>query len=614
MMMLMCYAFAKAQLGFCNDASDQPIFVETFGAGTTNGPPLTTTQTSYQFVNSNVQDGQYTVSSNLRQLDSWHTVDDHTGDANGKALVVNASFEPDQFYQTTINGLCGNTNYEFSAWIINLLDGSPNVCEGREVPVQVRFEIWDATDTNRLAQGVMDPQFASDNPPWEQYGLVFTSAAGQDSCILKMINEGAGGCGNDLAIDDIVFRTCGDVAQIVDTADRFNDLRCANDPSESIDLSVTTSESVFDTPAYQWQSSTDGVNFLNIPGANEPTYTTDAIETTTFYRVQIAEDATNLNTVECSNFSDVFTYEVINVASATPVSSTVTSCEMTSGLLEVTVPDGVTTDWYDAPIGGNLLLEDSNDLQVTDGGLYYAQARDVRTGCTNTSRTAIEFTVSMLPAVSGENILKCPTEEVLLDPMFDGMATYEWSSGERSPTITVIDAGVYTCEVTNSDGCSSTATFDISIIDAPQILELIENGDQLEVVTNPGNFLYRANGGNFTRNNQIDISGLLQINVEVTDLQQCTTVSMVYNRLGIPDFFTPNFDSFNDTWTVGNLQSFPGASVAIFDRYGKLIKTLTESGDAWDGTFNNQLLPSSDYWYLIEYENQKIRGHFSLKR
>ncbi|MFT4673677.1 MAG: gliding motility-associated-like protein, partial [Saprospiraceae bacterium] len=38
----------------------------------------------------------------------------------------------------------------------------------------------------------------------------------------------------------------------------------------------------------------------------------------------------------------------------------------------------------------------------------------------------------------------------------------------------------------------------------------------------------------------------------------------------------------------------------------------------WDGTYNGDLLPSSDYWFRVEYTEQAIqkelKGHFSLKR
>ncbi|KQC33604.1 lectin [Nonlabens sp. YIK11] len=608
------FAFAKAQLGFCSGASSEAIFTETFGSGTTSGPPLTAVQTGYTFVNSNTQDGQYTISSNLQQLGSFHNVGDHTGDANGKAFIVNASFDSDQFYQTTINGLCENTNYEFSAWIINLLNGSNNVCAGREVPVQVRFEIWDVTDTNRLAQGVMDPRFAENQPVWIQYGLTFTTAAGQNGCILKMINEGDGGCGNDLAIDDIVFRTCGDVVQLEDANNDTEAFRCINDPSEAITLTINTSESIYDSPEYQWQTSTDGQNFTDINGENGNSFTSPTLTATTFYRVKIAEDAVNLIGTECANFSDIFEYRVVDVPEPTPIEDDVVSCAGEGATLEVSVANGFVVDWYDSATGGNFLQSASNTLQVTQTGTYYAQTRDFASGCVSSNRVAIDFTVSNPPVVSGQDLVVCPDENVLLDTGFTGLATYEWSTGERTPTIQVIGAGTYTVEVTNPNGCSSTATFTISTIDAPQILELQENGNILTVITNDGDFQYRFNNGPYQRSNDLDITGVLQAVVEVSDLQNCTTVTQTFNRLGINQFFTPNNDGFNDVWEVGNLAAFPGARVELFDRFGKLLKVMTATDPSWNGTFNNEPLPSTDYWYRIIYDNREVTGHFSLKR
>ena len=93
----------------------------------------------------------------------------------------------------------------------------PNGCGGNGIPINVRFEIWDITDTNLLASGDTGNVSGSTSPDWLQYGLVFQTEPGQTAVILKMINNGIGGCGNDLAIDDIVFKTCGDFISIIDT-------------------------------------------------------------------------------------------------------------------------------------------------------------------------------------------------------------------------------------------------------------------------------------------------------------------------------------------------------------------------------------------------------------
>lgn len=52
----------------------------------------------------------------------------------------------------------------------------------------------------------------------------------------------------------------------------------------------------------------------------------------------------------------------------------------------------------------------------------------------------------------------------------------------------------------------------------------------------------------------------------------------------------------------------------LFDRYGKLIKTLLKN-QSWDGTFNGQNLPATDYWFIAtKKDGTEFKGHFSLKR
>ena len=72
-----------------------------------------------------------------------------------------------------------------------------------------------------------------------------------------------------------------------------------------------------------------------------------------------------------------------------------------------------------------------------------------------------------------------------------------------------------------------------------------------------------------------------------------------------------------DTWVI-RLPSEYNGLITIYDRYGKLIKQISSYGAGWDGTFNGITLPSSDYWFKVEYtENntrKEFKSHFSLKR
>ncbi len=82
----------------------------------------------------------------------------------------------------------------------------------------------------------------------------------------------------------------------------------------------------------------------------------------------------------------------------------------------------------------------------------------------------------------------------------------------------------------------------------------------------------------------------------------------------IPKFFTPNNDNYNDTWIVYDSTGM-FTSINIFDRYGKLLKTLLPGNFEWDGRFNGNLMETNDYWFVINRDaNIPLKGHFTLKR
>lgn len=104
------------------------------------------------------------------------------------------------------------------------------------------------------------------------------------------------------------------------------------------------------------------------------------------------------------------------------------------------------------------------------------------------------------------------------------------------------------------------------------------------------------------------------------DLAGCDSVKIgPIHIINYPLFFTPNGDSYNDFWNIWDLKYQPNATIAIFDRYGKLIKQFSPAKQSWDGTYNGENLPSTDYWFTVEYftdDNQKVvfKSHFTLKR
>ncbi|EPR73406.1 hypothetical protein ADIWIN_1436 [Winogradskyella psychrotolerans RS-3] len=84
-----------------------------------------------------------------------------------------------------------------------------------------------------------------------------------------------------------------------------------------------------------------------------------------------------------------------------------------------------------------------------------------------------------------------------------------------------------------------------------------------------------------------------------------------------PLCFTPNGDGNNDAWNIQGIGS--KASTYIYDRYGKLLIQMNPDGEGWNGTFNGNALPTSDY-FTVEYDEpssglrKEFQSHFALKR
>ncbi|WP_175404068.1 gliding motility-associated C-terminal domain-containing protein [Mucilaginibacter sp. PPCGB 2223] len=84
----------------------------------------------------------------------------------------------------------------------------------------------------------------------------------------------------------------------------------------------------------------------------------------------------------------------------------------------------------------------------------------------------------------------------------------------------------------------------------------------------------------------------------------------------IPNTFTPNGDSVNDTWSIAALAYYPDCQVNVYNRYGSLVYQSKGYSAAWDGTYKGKLLPVGTYYYLIDLgtKTDKLSGAVSIVR
>jgi gliding motility-associated-like protein len=263
----------------------------------------------------------------------------------------------------------------------------------------------------------------------------------------------------------------------------------------------------------------------------------------------------------------------------------------------ITTPDGVTTicvDFASGLVVRPLVLNSNipNPADYTfewyeDGTLIPAA-----TGVTYTVDTASPTgaTRNYTVRVISNSLLLCETTSAGFDVIQSGQASIPSATTGYTVTNAFSDSQIITVTV------EGWGTYQYSLDDGPRQTSNIFEGVSL------GNHVIHV----------WDTEGGLAFSCEELRIEDVQVIDY-------PHYFTPNGDGFHDTWNVVGLSNFDMVTkIYIFDRYGKLLKQLSASGDGWDGTYNGQLLPATDYWFTVDYPEQgamkQFRAHFSLKR
>jgi len=169
-----------------------------------------------------------------------------------------------------------------------------------------------------------------------------------------------------------------------------------------------------------------------------------------------------------------------------------------------------------------------------------------------------------------------------------------------------------TVEILASSTAIATATVTQPFEEVSDIIVTIESG--------LGSYEYQLDNGNYQSSPEFSnvSSGIHTITVNDT-LGNCGAYTFDVIVVKYPKFFTPNNDGYNDVWNIVDLKTTqPDAKIHIYDRYGKLIKEIAPNTNGWDGTYNGTELPSTDYWFTIDYiyegNPKQFKANFSMKK
>jgi gliding motility-associated-like protein len=628
---------ANGQASTCNGSFGDPVINEDFGSGGNPGGPLSPGITNMLYTTlSCPEDGYYTIAHSLAGADNchpytWYNVPtDHTGNPNGYMMIVNASYQPSVFFRQSANGLCPNTTYEFSAYILNLC--IPSFITAAYSQPNITFSIQ--TTTGKVLDTVTTGPLAvfgySQGAQWVKYPCYFTTPANVADVVVVMTNNAPGGNGNDFILDDIQFRACGPIIQ-----EGFSSV--PGPVSQSLcqggsgDFVLKTQVFSNGKPQFQWQVSNSHSPWEDIPGETRDFINVqfkNASPSVYQYRMGVSNGSV-ITDVSCRVYSNPLTIYV-NPTPVVPAIPTQTVCE--GYPLQLTATGGGTYTWTGPgipPTTGNPLVD--NNVTMANAGVYTVVAVS-DSGCT---AAPVQTTVKVIPkvvaAVQNTSSEICAGESTQLSA--SGGLYYKWTPATGldndsipNPIATPLQTTTYTVHVGNG-GCTDsskmvTVTVDqVPVANAGNEIILFEGqsaklqgavkGDNITGYNwSPSTFLSDPTLLTPVTTPTDNITYTLTATSKSCGSSSSSVYVRVYKKVTIPNTFTPNNDGINDYWDIKALDTYPQSTTLVYDRYGKQVYQSTGYPRPWDGTYSGKMLPTGTYYYVIDLKigTPKIAG------
>ncbi len=459
------------------------------------------------------------------------------------------------------------------------------------------------------------------------------------SIIYSITTEGANVCDQEVWTQEVEVEPAFSIS-----FDNNTTVLC---PNEEVEVKASV-DGMNDNLKFEWTKSVDGAKFSAVSPTNDPTIVKTKLDTTTIFTIKVSGKY-------CESQSDTTTTMIDVIPTLTLEASADSVCEGTELTLNAIfssnnyLKDSVyigfgsrgpseweKESWHWAGIGGITEYPNpSRDVDYILGGFtnqiesieYKAQAQ-TPAGCKikpATKKILVEKAISLV--VPSDTSL-CEGGDVKLS--VDGSKGYQYIWTIDGDTLSKNYKFTYDGDKpanvkleVKGKVCEESYDFAINVVPTPHIVSVEESGNNaFEITAEGGSGAYQFDfGDGYQASSTLSPATYGRTyKVKVKDELGCesdTTIKTPIYDLEFPIIFTPNGDGENDVWEIKNIDKYPGATVKIFDRFGKKLCDMKASEmETWDGKYNGKELPSTDYWYEIQIDeiDKTYVGHFTLIR
>jgi gliding motility-associated-like protein len=212
-----------------------------------------------------------------------------------------------------------------------------------------------------------------------------------------------------------------------------------------------------------------------------------------------------------------------------------------------------------------------------------------------------------------------------------GPYSYLWSNGDTNMVADSLIGGTYTVITTDVNGCTRTDV--VTVTSLPPPVANFSHNPNIVTLLDPDCYFTDlslnatqwywdfGDGDTSTLQNPVHIymlDGTYTVTLIVSNQWGCTdTITQTvlveaYYTFFVPNSFTPNGNTENDTW----VPKFTGIdeksyTLIIFDRWGQVIFKTNDPFEAWNGKVNNsgKVVQEDTYVYLITFEDFQTYFH-----
>ncbi len=195
----------------------------------------------------------------------------------------------------------------------------------------------------------------------------------------------------------------------------------------------------------------------------------------------------------------------------------------------------------------------------------------------------------------------------------DSAYRFQWAGYQQEKAIIIDSSGLYKLFLFLGDSLFATDSMFVSIVPRPKPIIHVQKeqfqSQSLLISSGTNNINYTYHWSVSPENSSEIYVDNLSSDVHIINLSITTCTDTVKASIPVvvgdcnvevPNVITPNGDGYNDKFYIKGLDLFPGSSLTIIDRNGKLIYQSMNYKNNWQAAS----VPSGSYFYSLKINNK----------